>query len=145
LKCGMDNSLYRSDINTLHDHGYAVQLGHHGAPCPSLNEPRPVKFTVAHSNGVHGTYVSFCNCSGVSRVEQLMRARLFPASVEEPETAFTFAVMKEYDLHSLQAKIAAYDFFLTLCRLTDNVHTHLVNVWRFIKDKIRLCTIFDLN
>ncbi|EEB99920.1 hypothetical protein MPER_00272, partial [Moniliophthora perniciosa FA553] len=73
-------------------------------------------------------------------------------SVDEPETAFTFAVMREYDIHSLQAKISAYDFFLTLRRLTDNVHTHLVNVfmvatrvWRLIKDKIRLGPLFDLN
>lgn len=117
----------RSNISTLRER-YAVQLGHHGKACPTLDEPKPVKFTVTHSNGVHGTYISFCNCGRGSRVEQLMRARLFPASVAEPETAFTFTVMREYDLQSLQGKIAAYDYFLSLRRLTDNVHTDQVNV-----------------
>ena len=117
----------RSDISTLREN-YAVQLGHYGKPCPTLDQPKPVKFTVTHSNGVHGTRLSFCNCGRGSRVEQLMRARLFPASLVEPETAFTFSVMREYDIHSLQGKIAAYDYFLSLRRLTDNVHTDQVNV-----------------
>lgn len=117
----------RSDISTLRDN-YAVQLGHHGHMCPTLDELKPVKFTVTHSNGVHGTRLSFCNCGRGSRVEQLMRARLFPASIAEPETAFTFTVMREYDIHSLQGKIPAYDYFLSLRRLSDNVHTDQVNV-----------------
>ncbi|KAE9406332.1 hypothetical protein BT96DRAFT_811095 [Gymnopus androsaceus JB14] len=85
-----------------------------------------------------------------------MRARLFPASVAEPETAFTFTVMREYDLQSLQGKIAAYDYFLSLRRLTDNVHTDQVNdpyqpfmlaarAWRYFKAQIRLGGIFNLN
>lgn len=83
-----------SNISTLHE-DYAVQLGHHGKPCPTLSQPKPVKFTVTHSNGVHGTRLSFCNCGQGSHVEQLMRARLSPASLVEPETAFTLAMMRE--------------------------------------------------
>lgn len=145
----------RSDISMLRDN-YAVQLGHHGHPCPTLDAPKPVKFTVTHSNGVHGTRISFCNCGTSSRVEQLMRARLFPASTGEPETAFTFTAMREYDIHSSQAKTPAYDYFLSLRRLTDNIHTHDVNdpyqpfmlaarAWRYFKAKIRLGGIHDLN
>ncbi|KAE9389579.1 hypothetical protein BT96DRAFT_834691 [Gymnopus androsaceus JB14] len=85
-----------------------------------------------------------------------MRAQLFPASVAEPETTFTFTVMREYDLQSLQGKIAAYNYFLSLCHLTDNVHMDQVNdpyqpfmlaarAWRYFKAQIRLGGIFNLN
>ncbi|KAJ3833393.1 hypothetical protein F5878DRAFT_699884 [Lentinula raphanica] len=145
----------RSDISALREN-FAIQLGHSGKPCPTLDQPKPVKFTVTHSNGVHGTCLSFCNCGQGSRVQQLMRARLFPASLLEPETAFTFTVLREYDIHSLQAKIPAYDYLLSLRRLTDNVHTHRVNdpyqifmlvarIWRYLKTRIRTGEIFNIN
>ncbi|KAL0572000.1 hypothetical protein V5O48_009966 [Marasmius crinis-equi] len=116
-----------SDISTLRAGGYAVQMGHHGESCPSLRSPKPIKFTLVDSNGVHGTLISYCACTGISKPAQLMRSRIFPGSSKEPETGFTFTVLKEYDIHSLQSKTAAYDFFISLRRLTDNVHTHLVN------------------
>ncbi|KAJ3964048.1 hypothetical protein EV361DRAFT_812705 [Lentinula raphanica] len=145
----------RSDISALWEN-FAIQLGHSGKPCPTLDQPKPVKFTVTHSNGVHGTRLSFCNCGQGSRVQQLMRARLFPASLLEPETAFTFTVLREYDIHSLQAKIPAYDYLLSLRRLTDNVHTHRVNdpyqifmlvarIWRYLKTRIRTGEICNIN
>lgn len=93
----------QTDISTLHEN-YSVQLGHHGKPCPTLDKPKPVKFTVTHSNGVHGTRVLFCNCGKGSRVEQLMEARLFPALLVEPKTGFTFTVMREYDMTSRVCK-----------------------------------------
>ncbi|THU89240.1 hypothetical protein K435DRAFT_821464 [Dendrothele bispora CBS 962.96] len=78
-----------------------------------------------------------------------MRAKLFPGSATKPISAFSFSVLKGYDLHSLQAKISAWDYCLALRRLTDNVFTHLVNdpyqvfmriawFWRFIKSRARL-------
>ncbi|KAL0062922.1 hypothetical protein AAF712_010184 [Marasmius tenuissimus] len=145
----------RSDISVLREDGFAVQLGHHGEPCPYLDKPRPVSFTVVHSNGVHGTMLSFCNCKTVKKVEQLMRSRLFPSSVHEPETAYTFAMMREYDVQALQGQFSAYDWVHSLRRLTDNAHTHLVNdpynpfmlaarVWRFIHDRLRYGVVYSL-
>ncbi|KAL0569928.1 hypothetical protein V5O48_012031 [Marasmius crinis-equi] len=146
----------RSDISVLRKEGFAVQLGHHGLPCPTLDNPRPVKFTVAHSNGVHGTLLSFCNCTSASRVQQLMKSRLFPATALEPETAYTFPMMREYDILSLQGKIPAYDWIHGLRRLTDNAHTYSVNdpynpfmlaarVWRYIHDRLRHGEFYNLN
>ncbi|KAL0058817.1 hypothetical protein AAF712_014485 [Marasmius tenuissimus] len=114
----------------------------------------PVSFTVVHSNGVHGTMLSFCNCKTV-KVEQLMRSRLFPSSVHEPETAYTFTMMREYDVQALQGQFSAYDWVHSLRRLTDNAHTHLVNdpynpfmlaarVWRFIHDRLRYGVVYSL-
>ncbi|KAL0565319.1 hypothetical protein V5O48_016704 [Marasmius crinis-equi] len=146
----------RSDISVLCKEGFAVQLGNHGLPCPMLDNPRPIKFTVVHSNGVHGTLLSFCNCTSAGRIQQLMKSRLFPATALEPETAYTFPMMWEYDILSLQGKIPAYDWIHGLRRLTDNTHTYLVNdpyspfmlaarVWRYIHDRLRHGEFYNLN
>ncbi|THU99408.1 hypothetical protein K435DRAFT_659064, partial [Dendrothele bispora CBS 962.96] len=139
----------RHDISTLRPKGYAIQLGHTNGICPNAAEA--IKFTITHSNGIHGTLVSFCRClhSDQSRVNQLMQSKLFPGSSTEPVSAYSFAVLRQYDLHSLQAKIGAYDYTQGLRRLTDNVFTHLVNdpyqafmrvarVWRYMLARIRL-------
>ncbi|THU99897.1 hypothetical protein K435DRAFT_658099 [Dendrothele bispora CBS 962.96] len=143
-----DRGFYRRhDISTLQE-GQAIQLGHDNGMCP--NAQQPIKFIITHSNGVHGTRVSFCGClTGGNRIKQLMQARLFPGSTAEPISAFSFSVLKEYDLHTLQAKFGAYDYCLALRRLTDNVFTHLVNdpyqtfmrvarFWRYIDSRIRI-------
>ncbi|THV03425.1 hypothetical protein K435DRAFT_817263 [Dendrothele bispora CBS 962.96] len=78
-----------------------------------------------------------------------MQAHLFPGSTAEPISAFSFSVLKEYDLHTLQAKFGAYDYCFSLRRLTDNVFTHLVNdpyqtfmrvarFWRYMDSRIRM-------
>jgi hypothetical protein len=116
------------DISALRPEGLAIQLGHDSGVCPNASEP--IKFIITHSNGVHGTMVSFCRClkTDQNRVNQLMRAKLFPGSSNEPISAYSFAVLRQYDLHSLQAKVGVYDYSQALRRLTDNVFTHLVNV-----------------
>jgi hypothetical protein len=120
----------RQDISTLRPEGYAYPLGHNGQRCP--NSKNAVHFIVTHSNGIHATLLSFCQCSkSGDRVHQLMRARLFPATTKEVISAFTFSVLKEYDLLSLQAKFGAQDFIVAMRRLTDNAFTSLVNV-RFL-------------
>ncbi|THU76108.1 hypothetical protein K435DRAFT_705621, partial [Dendrothele bispora CBS 962.96] len=143
----------RHDISTLRE-GHAIQLGHNNGICP--NALQPIKFVITHSNGVHGTRLSFCGCfTGGNRTKQLMQAHLFPGSAAEPISAFSFSVLKEYDLHTLQAKFGAYGYCFSLRRLTDNVFTHLVNdpyqtfmrvarFWRYMDLRIRMVT-FDGN
>lgn len=108
----------RKDISML---GHVIQFGHKGMACPSPAET--VNLIVLHNNGVHATRVSFCSCKRVDRVEQLMRARLFPATPTQPETAFSFAVLKEFHLHHLESAKGAYDYEGALRRLTDNAFT----------------------
>ncbi|KAK1215332.1 hypothetical protein PQX77_022057 [Marasmius sp. AFHP31] len=100
-----------SNISVLRKGGFAVQLGHHGEPCPLLNQPKPIKFTVIHSNRVHRSHLLFCVCRGTDRVQQLMHARLFPSS---PETAYTFAMMQECYIQALQGQLPAYDWIFAL-------------------------------
>ncbi|KAJ3816710.1 hypothetical protein F5880DRAFT_1512414, partial [Lentinula raphanica] len=144
----------RSDISVLREN-YAIQLGHGSGIC--LNPQSPIKFIITHSNGIHGTRVSFCNCFGSgTRIEQLMRAKLFPGSKTEPISAFSFGMLKEYDILSLQGKVSAYDYYLFLRRITDNVFTHLVNdlyqtfmrivrVYRFLKANLRLGQVHGID
>ena len=126
----------RRDISTL---GAVIYLGHKGAHCP--NPLNNILFTVVDSNGVHGTRLSFCGCLGAGgKIKQLMKARLFPATTRDPKTAFTFKVLKEFHLHNLESKKAAYDYLGAIRRLTDNafmadvlvslIHSYPEKSWR---------------
>ena len=50
-----------------------------------------------------------------------MQAKLFPATMTQPTTAFTFQVLKQFHLLHLEGKLSAYDFIGALCHLSDNV------------------------
>lgn len=54
-----------------------------------------------------------------NRVQQLMDARLFPASVKVPRTLMTFQVLKHYTKHNLASKKSSYDFIRALRALSD--------------------------
>lgn len=110
----------------------AIQLGHKGKDtCPS---PRsPVIFYITHVNGIHTTRVRFCGCRGsLDRVGQLMAANLFPATTDEPQSAFSFALLQDFHMHNLQSKCSAFDYILSLRRLTDDVKTDSVPVSYYI-------------
>lgn len=110
----------RHDISKL---GHIIQLGHNGRPCPS--PCRAGLFTVVDDNGIHSTRLSFCGCHELppNKTRQLMRARLFPATTREPQTAFTVNMLKRFQLHNLESKKAAYDYLGAIRRLTDNSFT----------------------
>jgi hypothetical protein len=111
---------FRNDIASL---GHVIQLGHQGGPCKSPSNP--LLFTIVHGNGAHSTKIAFCGCQElpINKPKQLMRSRLFPATAKDPGTAFTFSVLKEFSLHNLESKKAAYDYLGALSRLTDNAFT----------------------
>lgn len=108
---------------TLQDLGAVLQLGHPpGERCaaPAIG---PRACMVIHTNGFHPVTVLFCGCTKLSRagdrVEQLLRAELYPASLTDPTTFCTVRVLEYFHLQTLQSKITAYDFYMTLQRLTD--------------------------
>jgi hypothetical protein len=115
----------RYDIAKL---GHVIQLGHHGEPCSAPSNA--LMFTVVHGNRVHATKLAFCGCKElpINKARQLMRFRLFPATAKDPSTAFTFSVLKEFSLHNLESKKAAYDYLGALLHLTDNGFTSDVPV-----------------
>jgi hypothetical protein len=125
-----DNGHYtKQDYSHLSDN-CAIQLGHSISDTDVCEaSTSTLLFTVVHSNGIHATRIRYCRCpNATDKVTQLMRARLFPATPQDPKTAFTFTVLKDFHMHNLQLKCGAFDFMLSLRRLTDNVFTAKVPV-----------------
>jgi hypothetical protein len=86
-------------------------------------------FTITDLNGVHGTMVQFCECAGNrDHVIQLMGEDLYPQTLEDPRSAFSYAVLKDHYLHSMQGKVSDQDYVIALRRKTDNVFTSDVPV-----------------
>jgi len=112
----------RRDISAL---GHAIALGHHGELCHNISKTTsPLEFLIIHTNGIHKTKMLFCGCIGCgNRIQQLLKAQLFPATTEQPTTAFTFSVLREFHLHTLESAMPAYDYMGALRRLTDNTFT----------------------
>ena len=104
--------------------GLVLQLGHMSGSRCQAPVAAPSTFVVIHTNGLHPVNMQYCQCSQIHlsgfRIEQLLRCKLFPATMAEPSTAATFEVLETFHTTTLQSKIAAYDFFRTLEKLTDN-------------------------
>ncbi|KAJ7243463.1 hypothetical protein C8J57DRAFT_1243408 [Mycena rebaudengoi] len=110
----------RHDISKFQ---HVIQLGHKGKPCKTPVGER--MFTVVDRNGIHTTKLAFCGCreQPPNKIKQLMRARLFPATTRELETTFTVNMLKDFQLHNLESKKAAYNYLGAIRRLSDNSFT----------------------
>lgn len=117
----------RQDISGLLS-DYGIPMRHSGDRCPKGLSPKLIN--IVDVNGVHATKVSFCGCEDDphSRWRQLFKARFFPASVDRPQTAFTFELMRTWQILTFQSKITVYHFMKYLRRITDNVFTGNVPV-----------------
>lgn len=109
---------------SLESLGFTLQLGHQGAPCPSSTQDGGAsrELTIVHLNGYHTLPVYFCHCfDAEAEYIQLVQASLFPATITQPETAFTFGLLDEYDQHVLSSKKPSYDYHDALVKLTNPV------------------------
>jgi hypothetical protein len=114
--------------------GLKVHLGHHGHCCPFPSTENK-NFTVIDTSGVHNVTLVFCGCVGAAAEHprvQLLRVNWFPASVDRPESAFTFDVLDSFHLVTLQGKISAYDFYYSLAHKSDNVGLLKLRVGSYI-------------
>jgi hypothetical protein len=119
-----DSYFVKTDYSLVHPEVPAIQIGHQGDGvfCPYTKSDS--HFNIVHINGIHSTKLRFCDCPGADdKVVQLMRSRLFPATTSDPKSAFTFAVLKQFSMHNLQSKCGAFDYMLSLRRLTNNTFT----------------------
>lgn len=55
------------------------------------------------------------------RWEQLMLNEWLPATLDRPKTVCTFRVLELFHMLSHRGKTTAYDFYMTLEKLTDNL------------------------
>ena len=85
--------------------------------------------TVVDITGIHEIRLRFCRCEKLDTnpiSDQLLRSGLFPSSFKKPMTAFTFRVLKDFDLANLEGKTAAFKYYAKLKRLSSNTFPHMI-------------------
>lgn len=111
-----------------------MTLGH--APDEICVNPVQSNFVVIDTNGIHSITLAFCNCELAQiRYIQLLRVRLFPATVLEPQCAATFNVLKDFQMLSFMSKVSAFEYYHSIARLMDNTGC----------DPPPVCTYFDIS
>jgi hypothetical protein len=81
---------------------------------------------VVNTTGIFSRRVRWCECQGddgaiVAQDMQLLEHQLYPATSDRPSTVFTFNVLDEFIIDSLECKTSAWTFLAKLRRLTDAV------------------------
>jgi hypothetical protein len=96
---------------------YIFHLGHGGEPC-DLGKNR--KLHLGDTNGFHTITVRYCRHPGRgSHSKQLLQARIFPCSEQDPQSAFTFDVMRLFQLLATEAKLSTQRFYNVLVYRTN--------------------------
>jgi CxC2 like cysteine cluster associated with KDZ transposases len=113
---------------TLKSLNCRIQLGHPiGEPCFLKYAASGDSFVVIDTSGVHEVGLDYCGCgAGGNETTQLLRFRLYPATVHSPSTAATFRCLHHFQLLSFESKCSAYEYIQTLVRESDN--TGLKNI-----------------
>lgn len=99
--------------------GLVTSFGHNGDPCPTATLTHPLD--VLHIDGFHKITIGYCACSSSLPYHlQLFDGKLFPASIDQPKTVFTFELLCHYQIHHLEGKGSAYTYIQSLYRLTND-------------------------
>ncbi|KAF7327504.1 CxC2 domain-containing protein [Mycena kentingensis (nom. inval.)] len=106
---------------SLRELGLCLQLGHHdGSDC---GRPRSARddFVVLNVNGIHTVNIDFCGCYHTHDAAhmQLLKAGLYPATIDSPRTCATLPCLDTFQILSLQGKTTVYDFYASLEWLTN--------------------------
>ncbi|KAL0564649.1 hypothetical protein V5O48_017390 [Marasmius crinis-equi] len=134
---------------TLRELGLSIQLGHpSGERC---KYPRPARegFVIVDVDFIQRVDLSFCGCQHQSSVgrfwQQLFRAQLFPATLTNPHTAFTFRAVKLLHGLTLQGKLTTFHFYQSVEVATDAAGItdapkgrydellRVMRVWRYLR------------
>ena len=85
--------------------------------------------TVVHTSGVHFCDVRYCSCPGAETSHlQLATAGLFPATIKEPQTVFTFQVLDDFIRDNVECSTSAMNYYSKLHRVTSNAFPNLIPV-----------------
>ena len=98
-----------------------MHLGHDGRTCSA--SPNFLKsLTILDTTGFHNAKVCVDgeNAKKLPLWVRLLRADFWPASYDNPQTAFTFECLDLGYRLNLQGKLTLYDYYETLVSLTDN-------------------------
>ena len=111
---------------SLNEEGFTLHLCHGGAPCPEAQfktgtQDNKKCLVVVDVSGVHQLHIGWCQCDDAPGADiQLLRNHLFPASISNPSTAFTFKLLNYFHIDSVECKTSALSFFSKLWRLTND-------------------------
>jgi hypothetical protein len=79
---------------------------------------------VIDNNGIHQVGVDYCSCEkAFPLVEQVLRARWYPATSTNPKSAATFSVLEYFHLLTFESKASVFEFIKSLMRRVDNTGT----------------------
>lgn len=113
----------------LMDLGYLLHLGHGGQACPHSNSASETVICVVDITGVFHHKLRWCCCQDADpSYAQLLRLGLYPASIERPQTAFTFSLLDYFHIDALECKTSASNFYNKLRRFTNSLFPHHVPV-----------------
>jgi len=85
--------------------------------------------TMVHKSGVFDMEVLFCICPNAGMIdEQLLQTGLFPSSLKQIETVFTFSVLNDFLLDNLECKTTAQQYYSKLQCITNQMFPHHVPV-----------------
>jgi CxC2 like cysteine cluster associated with KDZ transposases len=94
-------------------------------PDPAIGDD----FVVIDNNGIHQVGVDYCSCeTALPEVEQVLRARWYPATSITPKTAATFNALEYFHLLTFESKASVFEYIKTLMRRMDNTGTVKVPV-----------------
>ncbi|KAL0566047.1 hypothetical protein V5O48_015965 [Marasmius crinis-equi] len=134
---------------TLRELGLAIQMGH--PPGERCKFPRAARegFVVVDLDFIQRVDMSFCGCQHQSSIgsswQQLFRAQLFPATLSNPHTVFTFRALRLLHGLTLQGKLTTYHFYQSVEVATDAAGitdapkgrydelTRVMRVWRYLR------------
>ncbi|KAL0948665.1 hypothetical protein HGRIS_010468 [Hohenbuehelia grisea] len=138
----------------LRDLGLRIQVGHPDGSMCALPKQAHKDFLVIDSSGHHPISLDFCGCNSTPHFEQLLSLSWWPATPLEPQTCFTFALLRLYHVVNLQGNTSATDFYRALEQLTDGraldapvdrLQSFMVAIreWRHIKMAKRAGRAYD--
>src|SRR5258708_22153046 len=107
----------------------AFQLGFGSSKAGKTNKDGNQVIIIIDRSGVHEIGVRwYCCPNAPKRDMQLMAAGLFPATFQNPKTAFTFRVLEEFNLDNLECKTTPSQFIGCLRRLISDEFPNTVLV-----------------
>ncbi|KAJ7664818.1 hypothetical protein B0H17DRAFT_1211182 [Mycena rosella] len=106
---------------TLTQLEFVYQMGHHGLPC-DFPKPEERLMVVMDVTGVHTLQYRYCKCErqqGKSTLHQVLDNGWYPATITDPDTCATFAVLDHFRLLNVVGNVNVHDYVGVLERLTD--------------------------
>lgn len=122
--------------SSLCEVGLTIYFGHNGQCCPQFSVA--TRLTVVDITGVHCMRVGWCRCQPKEDHMQLLQARLYPASITSPRTAFTFCVLDDFLVSNKVSGCPAQSYYEHIRRVTDSAFPDKVPVSHTKKTSARL-------